>query len=109
MILSQVQDQDHQHNLARVLLPYRSNQRGNTETIFRRNDTQGEPQIIPIRNEINCARQSHQQRDLPRMGITPHNLISIEHQKHRGRAPEGCRKFINKQEGGTLYQKMCDL
>ena len=41
ILISRVQGQDHQHNPARVLLPYRSNQRGNTEIRFRRNDNQG--------------------------------------------------------------------
>ena len=42
------------------------------------------------------------------MGTTPHNLISSIHQKLRGHAPGGCRTIINKQEGGTLYQKTHD-
>ena len=42
------------------------------------------------------------------MGITPHNRISTKHQKGRGCAPGGFRTIINKQEGGTLYQKTRD-
>ena len=42
------------------------------------------------------------------MGITPHNRISTKHQKYRGRAPSGCRTIINKREGVTLYQNMCN-
>ena len=43
------------------------------------------------------------------MGINPHNRISTEHQKFRGRACRGCRTVLNKREGGMLYQKMCNL
>ena len=42
------------------------------------------------------------------MEINPHNRISTKHQKCRGPAPEGCRKILNKREGGTLYQKTND-
>ena len=42
------------------------------------------------------------------MDITPHNQISPNHQKRRGRAPRGCRKIINKWKGVKIYQKRCD-
>ena len=42
------------------------------------------------------------------MGITPHDWISTENQKCRGRAPGSCRTIINKQEWETLYQTMRD-
>ena len=39
------------------------------------------------------------------MGIAPHNRISKKVQKYRDHDPKGCRKVLNKKEGGTLYQK----
>ena len=42
------------------------------------------------------------------MAITPHNWISTKHQKHRCCAPGFFRTIINKQEGVTLYQTICD-
>ena len=42
------------------------------------------------------------------MGTTPHNIISIRHQKRRGRSHGGCIKILNKREGVTLYQKTRD-
>ena len=51
IILSQGQDKYHKHNPERVLLKSRSNQRGNTEIIFRHNDTQEKPQTNQLRNE----------------------------------------------------------
>ena len=108
MLLSRGQDQDLQHNPARVLLLSRFNQRGNTEIRFRRNYTQGKLKIISLRNELSCAGQIHHQIDLPRMGITLYNHISTKHQKRRGIAPGGCITILNKQEGGALYQNMRD-
>ena len=42
------------------------------------------------------------------MDITHQSWISKKHQKCRGSTPGGCRKILNKQGGGILYQTMRD-